>query len=83
MVVSRSNDSEEIRGALGKNEYEILRVTKGRESAGGLDDLLGEIYLNYSSIDPRDPFARSQLVDWEIDDESLDESIESIFHEHF
>ena len=58
-------------------------MTKGRESAGGLDDLLGEIYLNYSSIDPRDPFARSQLVDWEIDDESLDESIESIFHEHF
>jgi hypothetical protein len=84
MVVSRSNDSEEIRRALGKNEREILRVIKGPESAGGLDDLLGEISLNYSSIDPNEPFPYEQgLVDWEIDDESLKDRIESIFDENF
>ena len=80
MVVSRSNDSAEIRRALGKNEREDLRVTKDPESDGGPDDLVGEIYLAYLATDDHDS---KPHIEWTINDESLDDSIESIYESNY
>lgn len=58
VVVSRSNDSEEIRGALGKNEVEILKVIRSDQSAGGSDNFVGEVHIDYTVAvgSEEDPF---------------------------
>ena len=58
VVVSRSNDSEEIRGALGKNEVDILKVIRSDQSAGGSDNFVGEVHIDYTVAvgSEEDPF---------------------------
>lgn len=79
MVVSRSNDSEEIRGALGKNEVEILRVIRSDPSAGGSDNFVGEVHISYDEAYDERP---AWWVDTHTDDGWFEELVEGLVFFH-